>query len=388
MNDIISNQELLSLREQINELDRAGLELLRQRLSLSNQVGRLKQKINSPITDLSREKAVIKDAQSKFEPHMSHKIESFMSTTMRISRENQYEILFDLDVDWLLGSQISQAANKIASPRQIACQGVKGSYSHLVADRIFPGSHLIPVQTFDETCRKVIDGECELAVLPLENTTAGTVNDVYDLLTTAPLYIVKAVSVPIQHKLLLLPNADIKGIRTVLSHPQALAQCSKFIKKMGWNQIAVENTAFAAQQIRAEKNPTFCAIASTEAAFINGLNIADDHICDSAYNQTRFVAISNSLIITDNAERISITFHLTHQSGSLASVLNLFAERGLNLSKIQSRPVPDKPWEYSFWVDLTAKRGDRDAVLALYQLSRELPLLKMMGWYEEIAIEG
>jgi chorismate mutase/prephenate dehydratase len=183
-----------------------------------------------------------------------------------------------------------------------------------------------------------------------------------------------------------LPGANISKIRTVLSHPQALAQCSNYIKNKGWTQIAVENTAFAAQKMIEINDPSYCAIASSEAATINNLKIHDDDICDSEHNQTRFVALSKKFIIEDNADRISLSFKLPHQSGSLASVLNVFAERGLNMTKIQSRPVPERPWEYSFWVDLSARRGDENVLLALYQLSKELPFLQILGWYEECRV--
>jgi prephenate dehydratase len=252
--------------------------------------------------------------------------------------------------------------------------------------KLFPQSALVPAATFDEACFKVLRGECAMAILPLENTTAGTVDDVASLLDSEPIHIIRTVSVPILHKLLLLPGSDIRQVRTVLSHPQALAQCSKFIKKAGWTPVAVENTAFAAGQVREMNDGTCCAIASGEAAFLNNLQVSDEAICDSIHNQTRFAILCSSLVITDNAERISILFRLAHQTGSLAYVLNLFAERGLNLTKIQSRPVSDRPWEYSFWVDLVARRGDPDAMLALYQLSRELPFLKLLGWYEETTV--
>jgi len=386
MNDVISTTELLALREQISALDNEGMELLKKRLSLSGQVGRLKQKDNTKIIDPAREKAVIQKAQDHFDFSMRHKVESIMSTIMRISRENQYEILIEKDSDWQTGKEIREAGKRIPKPKSVSFLGTPGSYSYLTAAKIFPESTLIPAPTFDETCRKVTDGECDLAVMPLENTTAGTVNDVMDLLTTSPVYIIKAFSVPIRHNLLLLTGCDIGKVKTVISHPQALAQCSKFIKKMGWTPLAVENTSLAAGLLIEKNDPSFCAIASREAALRNGLYVSDEDICDTACNQTRFVMISRKLVISGKADRISIAFRLSHQAGSLAFTLNLFAERGLNLTRIQSRPVPDRPWEYSFWVDLEAKRGDMDAILALYQLSKELPFIKLMGWYEETTI--
>ena len=386
MNDENTINELAEIRKQISSLDHAGMDLLKQRLSLSKKVGLYKKKSGAPVQDPAREAVVIDEAQKLFDPAMRHKVESIMSTVMRISRENQYEILMEHDLEWLIGAQIRSAAADMPVPETIAFQGTLGSYSHLAAVKLFPSSALIPAATFDEACFKVLRGECAMAILPLENTTAGTVDDVVSLLDSEPIHIARTVSIPILHKLLLLPCSDIRQVRTVLSHPQALAQCSKFIKKAGWNPVAVENTAFAASRVRELNDPSCCAIASGEAALLNGLEVSMEPICDSIHNQTRFAVISSRLVITQSAERISIIFRLAHQTGSLAYVLNLFAEWGLNLTKIQSRPVPDRPWEYSFWVDLVARRGDPDAMLALYQLSRELPSIKLLGWYEETAV--
>lgn len=380
-------EDLTQLRRQIGELDQKGMELLHRRFEISRKIGEYKCKNRSGIFDPERENIVIAEAQKHFDGSMKDKIASVMGTVMRISRENQYEILMEKDPDWEPGRQIRSAPDVIPTPEQIACQGIPGAYSHLTAAKVFPESRRIPVQSFEETCRKVLDGECSLAVLPLENTTAGTVNDVYDLLADFPLYIVRAFSVPIRHHLLLVPGADPSRITTCLSHPQALAQCSKYIRKMGWKAVEVENTAVAVQKAAAGKDPSVCAIGSKEAAVINGLQVSEETICDSEHNQTRFVAISKDLIIPFDAARISLSFHLPHQRGSLVSVLNLFAERGLNLTKIQSRPVADKPWEYSFWADLTAEKGNREAILALYQLSKELPFIKLAGWYEETVVE-
>ena len=386
MNDENTINELAEIRKQISSLDHDGMDLLKQRFALSKKVGLHKKKSGAPVQDPAREAIVTEEAQKLFDPAMRHKVESIMSTVMRISRESQYEILMEHDREWLIGKQIRSAAAEMPVPEAVAFQGTIGSYSHLAAVKLFPASELIPAATFDEACFKVLRGECAMAILPLENTTAGIVDDVAGLLDSEPIHIARTVSVPILHKLLLLPGSDITRVRTVLSHPQALAQCSKFIKKAGWNPVAVENTAFAASRLREMNDPACCAIASSESALLNGLTVSCESICDSIHNQTRFAVICSSLVITEKAERISIIFRLAHQTGSLAYVLNLFAERGLNLTKIQSRPVLDRPWEYSFWVDLVARRGDTDAMLALYQLSRELPFIKLLGWYEETAV--
>jgi len=224
--------ELAEIRLQISALDHDGMDLLKQRFSLSRKVGLHKKESRAPVLDSAREAVVIEEAQKHFDPSMRHKVESIMSTIMRISRESQYEILMEHDRDWLIGEQIRNAAAVMPVPECVSFQGTLGSYSHLAAVRLFPESILVPSATFDEACFKVIRGECGMTILPLENTTAGTVDDVVNLLDNESISIARTVSVPIQHKLLLLPGSDRSRIQTVLSHPQALAQCSKFIKKI------------------------------------------------------------------------------------------------------------------------------------------------------------
>lgn len=386
MKSKVTEPDIDSIRLRINELDKIGMKYFKDRFDTAGLIAEAKINSGLPVYDPVRESYVIDEFQKNFDPSMKHKIESVMTTVMRVSRENQYEIMLKNDNVWKIKNMINNAENSILSPGRIACQGTSGSYSHLASSEVFPDSYCVPVQTFEDSVTMLLKGDCDLALLPLENTTAGTVNDVYDLITKNSIYIVKAVSVPIHHKLVVLPGAGISKIRTVLSHPQALAQCSNYIRNKGWTQIAVENTAFAAQKMVEINDPSYCAIASSEAAMINNLKIYDDDICDSEHNQTRFVALSKKFIIEDNADRISLSFKLPHQSGSLASVLNVFAERGLNMTKIQSRPVPERPWEYSFWVDLSARKGDENVLLALYQLSKELPFLQILGWYEECRV--
>ncbi len=378
-----SSSELNKLRAEISSLDSEGISCLRKRLELSRKIGDFKKDNSYPVYDSNREQVVISGAVQGFDDPMKNRAASIMSSVMRVSREVQYDLIIDSDNEWALGKLIDSASDTLPDKPRICCQGTSGSYSHLAAVSGFPGSLCIPAMTFEECLVKLSDGVCDIALLPLENTTAGTVNDVYDLLTEYPFYIARTLTVPIHHKLVVLPGTDIYKLRTVLSHPQALAQCSKYIRNKGLDQIAVDNTAFAVNRLKEINDRTYCAIASGTAGSLNNLEILDDDVCDSVHNQTRFVAVTGKAIITPDANRISISFRLPHQSGSLANVLSMIAERGLSLTKIQSRPVADKPWEYSFWADVAADRSSGDALLMLYQLSKELPFLKFIGWYEE-----
>ncbi|MFA7205462.1 MAG: prephenate dehydratase domain-containing protein [Saccharofermentanales bacterium] len=372
------------LREEISDLDDKGAAYLSNRIGIAAQIGTHKKVNHLPVYDSNREQVVIGRMTRKFDPDLRERVASVMSCIMRVSREVQYDSVMDEDSNWEPGQTIGRAEDSLPVEPRICCQGTTGSYSHLAAASGFPDAACMPALTFEECMLRLSDGDCDIALLPLENTTAGTVNDVYDLLTRYPFYISKAITVPIHHKLVVLPGSNVHGLRTVLSHPQALAQCSSFIRSKGLEQIAVDNTAFAVNRLKEINDRAYCAIASGTAGSLNNLEIIEEDICDSEHNQTRFVAITREPVITPEANRVSIYFKLPHQSGSLANILSLIAERGLSLTKIQSRPVPEKPWEYSFWADVSASYRSREVLLMLYQLSKELPFVKFLGWYEEL----
>ncbi len=378
-----ASNKLDRLRDEIRRLDKEGTSYLKERIRLANEIGLYKRENSLPVYDSNREQLVTGAIVNDFDTSMRDRVSSIMSSIMRVSREVQYDLMISEDTGWEPGTLIAEADDSLPAELRICCQGTTGSYSHLAAAYGFPGCVCLPALTFEECMLRLSEGSCDIALLPLENTTAGTVNDVYDLMTKYDFYIARAITVPIHHKLVVLPGTDVYRLRTVLSHPQALAQCSRYIRSRGLDQIAVDNTAFAVSRLKEIGDRTYCAIASETAGSANNLEILDEDICDSVHNQTRFVAVTRKPVIPRDANRISISFRLPHQSGSLANVLSIIAERGLSLTKIQSRPVSDKPWEYSFWADLAAERDSREALLTLYQLSRELPYLKFMGWYDE-----
>ena len=234
--------------------------------------------------------------------------------------------------------------------------------------------------SFAAACDLVADGSADAAVLPLANTTGGPVDTVYRLLRRN-LHIVRSVDLPVHHCLAGVPGAAVGSIRTVASHLQALAQCSRAIRGHGWATEESGNTAFAAAEAARRADPAFAAICSPEAAHANGLAVLIGDVCDTDVNATRFVAVSRDLVVTPDASRLGLLLRLPNRPGSLASVLDLFVDRALNLSSICSQPVPERPWEYAFFLDVDAPALDPAAISAVYQLERELPFLRVLGWY-------
>ncbi len=376
--------DLTELRRSIEELDEQLINLFVRRMEIARSIGAVKVRTNAPVFDSAREDAVVARALKQAGPQDARRVESLLRGIMRLSRSAQYEHQLNVGAEFPLGLQITDAPASWPSVHRIIYQGTAGSYSEQASRLLFPSAEALRAATFAEACDRVHEGRADAAVLPLENSTAGTVDDVYDLLLKNRLYLWRSLSLPIRHQLMACPGAALNEITTVISHPQALAQCSDLIRRRGWAVQETANTAFAAESVAEAKNRSLAAIASEAAAQAYGLQILQSDINNAAANQTRFIAVGRDLVITPDAERVSLILSLPHLSGSLAAALAVFSDRGLNLSKIQSRPYLNNPWAYFFYLDFESRSQDmRQTLAALFQLSREMPFLRLLGWYGE-----
>ncbi len=378
------NEALLKLRSEIEKIDTQILQLFDQRMKTAARVAADKLISGKPVFDLAREDHLVAMAVSKTDPKHQTRAANLLKCLMRLSRGVQYEWLLDQGKTFDILSLIHSGIDSWPENPRLVCQGAAGSYSAKACQMLFPDQSFYQTRTFEDACRVVWHNEADVAVLPLENTTAGTVDDVYDLLLKYDLYIWRSVSLPIRHVLAVSPGTKINDIETVVSHPQALAQCSSYIKKHQWHIKESLNTAFAAQLVAEKKDHRMAAIASDTAAEAYQLTVLDAQISNSSHNQTRFIAIGKKPLVIEDADRISLILKLPHQSGALASTLAIFSDRYLNLTKIQSRPDPQLPWTYLFYLDFEAAASNRKAALAtLYHLSQEMPYIRFIGWYRE-----
>lgn len=270
-----------------------------------------------------------------------------------------------------------------ADNADIAYQGIEGANSHEAAQMLFPNGMLKAYKTFEDVFKAVEEGECDYAVLPVENSTAGSVSAVYDLILRYRYYIVGAYDMKIDHCLAGLKQSELCDIEKVISHPQALSQCGGYTKKMGFETISCSNTAVAARETANEKRLNLAAICSRRAAEEYGLKILDSHLQDNANNTTRFIVISKKLYIADNANKVSLCFSLPHVTGALFHMLQRFDALGLNLTKIESRPVPDKDFEYLFYLDFSGNVRTESVTGLLCRLDEELPEFSFLGNYYE-----
>ena len=285
----------------------------------------------------------------------------------------------------ILSDEIRRAEPVVVTGEEkIAYQGIKGANSYEAAQRLFPESDLTAYKSFEDVFKAVENGECGYGVLPVENSTAGSVAAVYDLILRYRFYIVGALDMSIDYCLAGLRQSTLGDIEKVISHPQALSQCEQYISSMGFEATACSNTAVAARDTAREKRLNLAAVCSYKAAEEYGLKVLDDHLQDNKNNTTRFIVISKKLYINENANKVSLCFSLPHVTGALFHMLQRFDSLGLNLTKIESRPIPDKDFEYLFYLDFSGSVKSEGVTSLLCKLSEEMPEFSFLGNYNEI----
>ena len=376
------DQELLKIRAEIDRIDSELIPLFVGRMKCAENVARIKIARGLEVLDREREKIVL-DRISASAGDYGDSAVILYASMMSLSRARQYQMMKG---DGFIENLEGTAERKVGLTGTILCQGAEGAYSHKAAIRFIEniGGRTDAVEfrtTWKEVFEDVDSGKVEFGVLPVENSSAGSVHEVYSLILKYRLYIVGAVSVKVSH--CLAAKCDGK-IRKVISHPQALAQCSSFIRDNNLTAEECSNTAVAARYIMERSEEGEAAICSEEAAMEYGLRIINRDIQDMKYNITRFVVLSKRPIFPEDANKIGICFSLPHTSGSLYSILEMFALNGLNLTKIESRPIPGSKFDYSFYLDFTGNIHDERTKDLIGMLHQELPEFSFLGNYREI----
>ena len=266
--------------------------------------------------------------------------------------------------------------------KKVVYQGVEGAYSHIVTKKLFPDINTENVNTFEDAIKEVLDGNALYCVVPIENSSAGIVTDVYDLLLKKDVVIVAEYDLHISHCLLGTKDADIEDIKTVYSHPQALMQCASYLREhTDWSQVSFLNTAVSAKKVKDDNSKAQAAIASELSANIYDLKILDRSINRNSNNTTRFVVLSKEKIFSDSSNKLSLILELPHEKGMLYNILGIFVLNGLNLVKIESRPIPEKTFEYRFFIDIEGNLNSPNVSNVLEILKEKVPFLKVLGNY-------
>lgn len=370
---------LNDLRDRIDEIDLQIKGLFLQRMQVAEEVAECKSRTGDKILKPKREDEVIERLTADMDGERKLSYASFIRKVMEVSRTFQYRRLLEL------GAGFSPEFLEEEPPVEEVCyQGLPGSYSELAAGSIFPVAECSSVATFEDVFLAIGEGKAQAGVVPLENTTAGSVYEVYDLLMKHDLYINYSEIVKVDHCLAAVKDAVLEDIKEVYSHPQAIAQSVEFLKQRGIAAKESSNTAVAAKYVAESGDKSHGAICSREAAERYELEILLEGVNHNKENATKFVAVSKNLVVKENHDRIAIVFACPHRSGSLAGVLGIFGDYGVNLTEIHSRPDGKNPWSYLFYVDFTGNLRD-DRIRALfYQLTEELPFVKIIGSYRSI----
>ncbi|MCR4719956.1 MAG: chorismate mutase [Firmicutes bacterium] len=358
--------ELETVRSGIEEIDKKIAELFEKRMAFSKDVAQYKKERGLSVKDLSRETALLnKNCSYIKDPETEEYYVLLQKRIMELSCDYQ---------------------ERLISGMRVAYCGVPGAFAHIAAHNMYPSSNLIPYKTFEDAYHGVENGECDCCVLPLENSYAGEVDTVADLLFTGNLFVNQVINLPIEHCLVAKPSSNPEMIKKVISHAQALKQCEEYIKNAGFETDEVSNTAIAANMVKNSDDDSLAAIASFEAAEIYGLKVLDRHINDSRNNSTRFASFSRvqnrpqKEKLREN-ENFILVFTVQNRAGALAQTLNIIGAHGYNMKSLRSRPMKGLEWEYFFYIEAEGNINNENGRTLLLELSAICARLKLAGTY-------
>lgn len=374
--------DLKELRDEIDVIDRQMVDLFEQRMELCQQVAEYKINTGKKVFDRSRETAKLDTLKWLTHNEFNrHGVEELFQQIMAMSRKLQYQLLAQNGV---VGRLPFIAVDEIERSKvRVVFQGVEGAYSQAAMKQFFTGEITsFHVEQWRDAMEAIAEGSADFAVLPIENSTAGSVNDMYDLLVEFENYIVGEQIIRCEHRLLGLPGTELSDIRRVYSHPQGLSQCKPFLEEhRDWKQIPMENTAVAAKRVAEDGDKSQAAIASAFAGERFGLQVLADRIYVNEANSTRFIIVTNQRVFRKDADKISICFELPHTSGSLYNMLSHFIYNNINMTKIESRPITGRNWEYRFFIDFEGNLNDSSVKNALRGIREEARNMKILGNY-------
>ena len=378
--------ELNNYREHLDTIDKELLRLFIERMAIAGEIAQWKQQNRMPVLDLRREKEKLRAMEELSQEDLKEYSVSLFPLLMELSRSYQNRIIHPASAETLAIEQaLKETPQLFPETAIVACQGVEGAYSGIACEKLFKRPSIFYFSSFDAVFSAIEKGLCRYGVIPVENSTAGTVNAVYDLMRKHDFRIVRSVRVKIDHNLLVKPGTKLEDIREIYSHAQAIAQCSAFLQSMpNVKVIPCENTAVAAKKVAESQDKGIAALSSRSCSKLYGLEILKADVQDSGNNHTRFICISKNLEIYPGADRTSLMMVLPHEPGSLYRLLSRFNALGINLTKLESRPMPERSFEFMFYFDLdTSVYSPR-----FIQLMGELPDIseehEYLGSYSEV----
>jgi len=373
--------DLLELRDKIDVIDKQIVDLYEERMDICKQVAEYKIENGKKVFDKVREEEKIRKVQALTHSDFTkYGVQELFEQIMSMSRKLQYQLLAE---HGCIGKLPFIGLDELdVKKARVVFQGAEGAYSQAAMAKYFGDKiESFHVDTFRDAMSAIDEGSADFAVLPIENSTAGVVSEIYDLLVEFENYIVGEQIIKIEHCLLGVPGASLDDIKTVYSHPQSLMQSARFLGEYPWQQISMKNNAFAARKVMEDGDKSQAAIAGAYAGEIYGLDILKQGINQSSTNSTRFIIVTNQKVFLKEAKKISICFEISHESGSLYHMLSHFIYNNLNMTKIESRPIEDRNWEYRFFLDFEGNLADGAVKNALRGIRDEARNMKVLGNY-------
>lgn len=378
--------DLKELRGKIDEIDDQLVKLFCQRMDIAAQVAQYKKEQGLPILMPAREREKLQDVSQKAGPEMAGYTRTLYTMLFELSRSYQSKLFGGSQALYnSITKAIDSTPKLFPQSAMVACQGVEGAYSQLACEKIFANPMIMYFKTFDGVFQAIDQGLCQYGILPIENSTAGSVTKVYDLMIQHNFYIARTFRLKVDHNLLANPGAKLEDIQEIYSHEQAINQCSAFLHSLkGINVVPVANTAVAAEMVAASGRKDVAALSSRSCMELYNLKNLAASVQDKGNNRTRFICISKNMEIYPGSDKTSIMMVLSHKPGALYKVLARIYSLGINVTKLESRPIPDREFEFMFYFDLeTSIYSDQFAEL-MCELESLCEEFKYLGSYTEV----
>lgn len=378
--------DLNELRDKIDSIDTDLVRLFTERMSIAAQVADFKKENNLPIYVPARERAILKDVAEKAGPDMANYTRVLYSMLFELSRSYQSKRNTDHTPLYAkITDSIQNTPQLFPQAPMVACQGVEGAYAQIACEKIFKSPFIMYFKNFDAVFNAIEKGLCQYGILPIENSTAGSVKKVYDLMIHHNFSIIRTFRLKIDHNLLVNPGTKLEDIQEIYSHEQALSQCSEYLRQFpNAAIIPVENTAVAAEMVASSGRKDVAALSSRACEELYGLECLAASVQDEKNNRTRFICISKNLEIYPGADKTSIMMILSHKPGSLYKVLARMYVLGINVVKLESRPLPDRDFEFMFYFDLETSIYSEEFVQLMCELDDLCEEFKYLGSYSEV----
>ncbi len=378
--------DLNKLREEINAVDHEMVELFKRRMNIAASVAEYKKENGLPVLDAARERALLCRISDMAGEELDGYARTLYHTMLDVSRAYQYtklntqsRVYEDIKVS------LRETADIFPSRAKVACQGVEGAYSQIAAEKLFELPQISYFKSFDEVFSAIESGECRYGVLPIENSTAGSVKKVYELMLEHEFHIVRSARIKIDHNLLCKKGGRLENIREIVSHEQAINQCASFLRSLGDIKITVApNTAVAARMVSDSGRDDIAALSSRFCAELYGLENIASSVQDMGNNHTRFICISKEPEVYPGADKLTLMMVTPNKPGALYNVLSCFNALGVNMTKLESCPIPERDFEFMFYFDFTVSVYSQSLERLLCELEARGERYKLLGVYSEI----